>query len=154
MSGALNLARASSSTSYGSDSFLGHGCYWKQVFVHKPTEHESQMYWFNRVFVPALKRRISMVSNLPDILYGAVKPFLGFTADGTGRRGVIFCQQKLYKRSGQLHRRCSSKATTSGRALKSGGAKRHFSNCNILSSMVCRKAAVLLGKRDRFSLHF
>ena len=70
-----------------------HGCYWKQVFVHKPTEHESKMYWFNRVFVPALKRRISMVSNLPDILYGAVKPFLGFTADGTGRRGVIFANK-------------------------------------------------------------
>ena len=56
------------------------------------------MYWFNRVFVPALKRRISMVSNLPDILYGAVKPFLGFTADGTGRRGVIFANKSCISR--------------------------------------------------------
>ena len=44
------------------------------------------MYWFNRVFVPALKRRVFMVGNLPDILYDAVTPFLGSTADG------VLCQ--------------------------------------------------------------
>ena len=47
------------------------------------------MYWFNRVFVPALKRRVFMVGNLPDILYDAVTPFLGSTADGIGRCEVI-----------------------------------------------------------------
>ena len=47
------------------------------------------MYWFNWVIVTASKGRVSVISNLSDILYCAVKPFLGLRVDGIGRRRIV-----------------------------------------------------------------